>query len=234
MRHAGRGAHHLLRWFGSLAAVLILIALFAIWRVLQGPIQLDWLAPYVEAGFERSGIGLRIAISGVRFGIDRTTHQLDLWAENVHVALPDGVPLASFPEMATSFGLDALLHGRLAPTQVVVEHPVVHLVRDAGGTIVARVGSGDAAAPALGPQMIEQLAGPRERDSSSDDLKQVSIRGATVIVDDRRTGQNLAGGPGRSGGRAQRQRGPGRFFAGHPDGRQLAGAACDLSLLRRA
>jgi hypothetical protein len=189
VRHAGRGAHHLLRWFGSLAAVLILIALFGIWRVMQGPIQLDWLAPYVEAAFERPGIGLKVAISGVRFGIDRTTHQLDLWAENVRVALPDGAPLASFPEMATSFGLEALLHGRLAPTQVVVEHPVVHLVRDASGMIVARVGSGDAAAPDLGPQMIEQLAGPRERDSSSDDLKRLSIRGATVIVDDRRTGQ---------------------------------------------
>jgi len=189
VRHVGRGAHHLLRWFGSLAAVLILIALFGIWRVMQGPIQLDWLAPYVEAGFERSGIGLKVAISGVRFGIDRTTHQLDLWAENVQVALPGGAPVASFPEMATSFGLDALLRGRLAPTQVVVEHPVIHLVRDLSGMIVARVGSGDTAAPDLGPQVLEQLAGPRERDSTSDDLKRLNIRGATVIVDDRRTGQ---------------------------------------------
>ncbi len=189
VRHVGRGAHHLLRWFGSLAAVLILVALFGIWRVMQGPIQLDWLAPYVETAFARSGIGLKVAISGVRFGIDRTTHQLDLRAQDVHVSLPGGEPLASFPEMATSFGLGELLHGRLTPTQVVVERPVVHLVRDAGGMIVAQIGSGDAAAPDLGPQMLEQLAGPRERDSSSDDLKRLSIRGATVIVDDRRTGK---------------------------------------------
>ncbi len=189
VRHVGRGAHHLLRWFGSLAAVLILVALFGIWRVMQGPIVLDWLAPYVEAAFERSGLGLKVAISGVRFGIDRTTHQLDLRAQDVHVSLPNGEPLASFPEMATSFGLGELLHGRLTPTQVVVERPVVHLVRDAGGMIVAQIGSGDGAAPDLGPQMIEQLAGPRESDPSRDDLKRLSIRGATVIVDDRRTGK---------------------------------------------
>ena len=189
VRHVGRGAHHLLRWFGSLAAVLILIALFGIWRVMQGPIQLDWLAPYVEAAFQRSGTGLKVAISGVRFGIDRTTQQLDLRAEDVRVSLPDGRPLASFPEMATSFGLGALLSGRLAPTQVVVERPVVHLMRDASGIIAAQVGSSDAAGPALGPQMIEQLAGPRDRDPSSDDLKRISIRGATVIVDDQGTGR---------------------------------------------
>ena len=189
VRHVGRGAHHLLRWFGSLAAVLILLALLGIWRLMQGPIQLDWLAPYIESAFQRSGTGLKVAISGVRFGIDRTTQQLDLRAEDVRVSLPGGQPLASFPEMATSFGLGALLQGRLAPTQVVVERPIVHLVRDASGVIVAQVGADDAAAPALGPQMIEQLAGPRDRDPASDDLRRISIRGATVIVDDHRTGQ---------------------------------------------
>ncbi len=188
-RHVGRGAHHLLRWFASLAAVLILLALFGIWRVMQGPIELDWLAPYVEAAFERSGIGLKVAISGVRFGIDRGTQQLDLRAEDVRVSLPDGEPLASFPEMTTSFALGALLHGQLAPTQVVVERPIVHLVRDASGTITARIGSGDQAAPELGPQVLEQLAGPRERDAPLGLMRELRIRGATVIVDDLRSGQ---------------------------------------------
>ncbi len=188
-RHVGRGAHHLLRWFGSLAAVLILLALVGIWRVMQGPIELDWLAPYVEAAFERSGIGLKVAISGVRFGIDRSTQQLDFRAENVRVSLPDGEPLASFPEMATSFALGALLRGQLEPTQVVVERPVVHLVRDASGTITARIGSGDQAAPELGPQVLQQLAGPRERDAPLGLLRELRIRGATVIVDDLRSGQ---------------------------------------------
>jgi hypothetical protein len=188
-RHVGRGAHHILRWSASLAAVLILFALFGIWRLMQGPIELDWLAPSVEAAFAGSGIGLKVAISGVRFGIDRSTHQLDLRAENVRVSLPDGEPLASFPEMATSFALGALLRGQFAPTAVVIEHPRVHLVRDANGTIVARIGSGGAAAPALGPQAIERLAGSRERDAPLGLLRRLDIRGATVTVDDRRSGQ---------------------------------------------
>ena len=184
----------MLRWVASFAAVLILVALFGIWRVMQGPLELDWLTPYVEAAFERSGIGLKVTISGVRLGIDRSTHQLDFRAANVRVSLPDGAPLASFPEMSTSFGLGALLRGRLEATRVVVERPVLHLMRDAGGAISARIGSGDvgsgeAAAPDLGPQMLEQLAGPRERDAPLGLLRELRIRGATVIVDDQRTGR---------------------------------------------
>ena len=93
-RRVGRGAHHLARWLGSIAAVLILVVGFAIWRLMQGPITLDWLAPYVEAGLERSGFGLKVAIAGVRLAIDRPRHQLHLWAEGVRLSLPNGEPLA--------------------------------------------------------------------------------------------------------------------------------------------
>src|SRR5207245_11368415 len=65
---------HCVVWLGSVAAVLILVAGFVIWRLMQGPIALDWLAPYIEAGLERSGIGFKVAIGGVRLGIDRATH----------------------------------------------------------------------------------------------------------------------------------------------------------------
>jgi hypothetical protein len=187
-RHVGRGAHHVLRWCGSLAAVVILVALFGIWRLMQGPVELNWLAPYLETAFDRAGVGLKVTVSGVRFGLDRTTQQLDLRATGVRVSLPDGAPLASFPEMATSFALGSLLRGRLEPTRVVVERPVLHLVRDPNGTISAQIGSGDQSPPSLGPQMLENLAGPREADAPLGLLRELSIRGATVRVDDRRSG----------------------------------------------
>jgi hypothetical protein len=190
VRHIGRHSHRLIRWFGSIAAVMILLGGFVIWRLMQGPIALDWLAPYVEAALERSGIGLKVTIAGVRLGIDRNTHQLDLWAENVRVSWPDGKPLARFPEMSASFGLVALLQGELTPAQLVIERPVVHLARDASGAITARIGASDDQTPDLGPQVLEQLAGPRKPDAPFGLLRRLRIRQATVIVDDEATGRS--------------------------------------------
>jgi hypothetical protein len=91
--------------------------------------------------------------------------------------------------MATSFSLGALLRGRIEPTQLIVERPVVHLVRDEGGGFTARIGAPDQAVPDLGPGIIQQLAGPPRLGAPLGLLHTLRIHGATVIVDDRRAGQ---------------------------------------------
>jgi len=176
-----------LRWVGAVAAVLILAAAFSIWRLMQGPIELNWLAPYVEAGLLRSGIEFKIALSGVRIGIDGASHQLELRADDVRLSRPDGTPLARFPEMAAGFALGALLHGRLEPTALVIERPVLHLSRGAGGAISAQIG-GDRASD-LGPRALERLAGPPRPDAPLALLHRISIRDATVFVHDRSSGR---------------------------------------------
>src|SRR5690348_12221481 len=121
-----RGAHHFLVWLGSIAGVLILIIAFALWRLIQGPIELDRLTPYVEEALSRSTDGLQIAISKVRLAIDRDNRQLDLRLEGVRLSRPDGEPVAALSEMSASFSLGSLLRGHLAPSRLVIEHPVLH------------------------------------------------------------------------------------------------------------
>jgi Protein of unknown function len=188
-RHVGRHAHRVFVWLGSVAAILILLAAFAIWRLMQGPIELDRLAPYVEAAFDRAHFGLKISLSHVRLGINPETHLLCVWVEGVRLALPNGDPLATFPEMTTSFSFGALFQGRIEPTQFIVERPVVRLVRDESGSFTARIGAPDQTAPDLGPGILQQLAAPPQQDAPLGLLHALRIRGATVIVDDRQSGQ---------------------------------------------
>src|SRR5439155_1578621 len=94
-----------------------------------------------------------------RLGIDPAAHQLGLWAEDVRLSLPSGEPLATFPEMATSFHLGSLLTGWIEPTQLTVERPVLRLVRDENGAFTARIGSPEQSAqsgPNLSPGMLAQ------------------------------------------------------------------------------
>src|SRR5579859_4962471 len=98
-----RRAHRLVLWLGSVAAVLILAAGFALWRLAQGPVALNRLAPYVVAALDRTFPGLDFRLAGVGFGIDRKRRELDLWAEGVRVSRADGEALADFPQMVASF-----------------------------------------------------------------------------------------------------------------------------------
>jgi len=189
VQHVARHAHRLIRWLGGVAAVLILIAAAGIWRLVQGPIEFDWLIPYVQEAFERSGTRLGISVSGVRIAVDPTTRQLDLQLENVRLSLPDGEALANFPEMSTSFSLGALLRGRITPTQLVLERPVLRLTRDETGALAYRIGATDVAASNIGLGNLEDIFAPSRPDAAWDQLRQVAIRDASVVIDDRLTGQ---------------------------------------------
>src|SRR5271165_6200306 len=183
-----RGAHRLLVWLGSLAAALVLIIGFGLWRLIQGPIELDRLTPYVAEALNRSLDGLHIVISGVRFAIDRTNRQVDLQIKGVHLSRSDGEPLGAFSEMSVSLSLSSLLRGRLVPTRLAVEHPVLRLVRDQDGKIGFHFGDQDAGVPNFGPEILDQAAGPSTAPLGS--MRRVVVRDATLILDDQRTGRH--------------------------------------------
>ena len=188
-QHVGHHAHRLLVWLGGVAAVVILIAVAGIWRLLQGPIELDRLVPYVEQALQRSGAGIAVAVAGVSIGIDPDTHQLDLQARNVRLSLPSGEKLASFPEMATSFSLGAMLGGRIEPTRLVLDHAVLALTRDASGGLSFRVGNPDAAADQFALDSALALFAPLRSGTPWSELRQITIRDATILVDDRVSGK---------------------------------------------
>jgi Protein of unknown function/AsmA-like C-terminal region len=181
--------HRLLVWLGSIAAVLILVVVAAMWRLLQGPIELDHLIPYVEQALQRSGAGIGVAVAGISIGIDQHTHQLDLQAQNVQLSLPNGEKLANFPEMATSFSLGALLSGRIEPTRLIVEHPSLALTRGASGALTLRVGNPDATADQFGLGNALDMFAPLRPGTPWSQLRYIEIRDATVIVDDEVSGK---------------------------------------------
>ena len=181
----GRAAHRLLVWLGAFVAAMMLLSGAGLWRLMQGPIDLDWLAPYLQEALNRSAGGLQFTISGGRVGINRESHQLDLWLEGVRISQSDGEPLAVFSTVSADFALRSLLHGRVAPTRLVVERPVLRLIRDEAGTIRFRFGDQDNETPSLGPEIFDQLAGPRNPGAPFGLMRRFIVRDATLVLDDR-------------------------------------------------
>ncbi|HML10691.1 MAG TPA: DUF3971 domain-containing protein, partial [Stellaceae bacterium] len=188
-QHVAHHGHRLLVWLGSVAAILILVSAAGVWRLLQGPVELDRLVPFVEQALQRSGAGIGVAVAGVSIGIDPDTHQLDLRAQNVRLSLPSGEKLADFPLMATSFSLGAMLDGQIEPTRLIVEHPVLALTRDANGTLSLRVGNGDASGEQFGIGDTLALLAPLRPGTPWSQLRQIAVRDATILIDDEVTGR---------------------------------------------
>jgi hypothetical protein len=183
-----RGAHHFLLWLGSIAAALIIIIGFGLWRLMQGPIELDRLIPYVQQALNRSSDGLRFSLSGVQFAIDRDNHRLDLQLEGVRLSRPDGKPVADFSEMSASFSLSALLRGNLVPTRLIVEHPVLHFIRDQQGKIGLRFGDQNGSVSSLGTEIFGE--GASKPPASFGLMRRAVVRDAILILDDERTGRH--------------------------------------------
>lgn len=105
-RQIGHFGHRLLVWCGALAAALFLIGGCALWRLAQGPVDLDWLSPVVQQFLDRSVDNMQLAISDVRLGLDRKRRRLDLDIAGLHIASSDGEPIAKLPDFSASLGSD--------------------------------------------------------------------------------------------------------------------------------
>ena len=184
-----RRAHRCLGWLGSIATALILITGFGLWRLMQGPIELDRLTPYVEEALNRSTDEVQVTLSGVRLAIDPSDHRLDLQLQGVRLSRSDGEPLAAFSEMSASFSLSALLRGNLMPSQLVVEHPVLHFTRDRQGKIGIRLGNQIAGEPTLGPELLKQAVGAPASPVSFGLMRRIVVRNAKLSLDDEQTGR---------------------------------------------
>lgn len=184
-----RGAHRLVVWLSAVAAALILIAGAGLWRLTQGPIDLDLLTPYLQEALNRSAGGLQITVSGVRLGINRDTSQLDMWIAGLRITQPDGEPLAAFSSISADFSLRSLLRGRMEPTRLIVERPLLRVIRDKAGAIQIRFSDQENEASSIGPEIFEQLAGPPNPEAFFGLMRRAVVRNATLIFDDRQTGR---------------------------------------------
>ena len=185
-----RRAHRCLGSLGSIATALILITGFGLWRLMQGPIELDRLTPYVEEALNRSTDEVQVTLSGVRLAIDPSDHRLDLQLEGVRLSRSDGELLAAFSEMSASFSLSALLRGNLMPSQLVVEHPVLHFTRDRQGKIGSCLGNQIASESILGPELLKQAVGAPASPVSFGLMRRIVVRNAKLSLDDEQTGRH--------------------------------------------
>lgn len=189
-----RRAHVLfLRHLAIGVAAVMLIVLAAIgtvaWRLSQGPIVLDRATPYLAAA-------LSSGPNGVVVTIDHTVLTwahggLHLFAQGVHLNQPTSGARLTFRAMELVLDPWAVLQGRLSPSRVVLDRPVLRVVRAPDGSFHLALGEHGAeseTAEFWGARLAQDVAEPPGDGGPLSYLTNFAMNDATLIVDDKSLG----------------------------------------------
>ena len=183
IRHTFRGVVHLL---GGLAAGFAIILVAAAWRLSSGPVSLAFLSPYIEDVLNADRQAFRIRLDDTILtwaGWERT---LDIRALNVRAHGPDGVLIASAPELSLSLSAKALMRGMLAPASIEVFRPKLRLLRHRDGRFQIGFDIDQSASDEVFNRVLLGLLSPPDPNRTVGYLSRFTIVDADLTIEDRR------------------------------------------------
>ena len=183
--------------------VLLLAAAVLAWRLGQGSLKLDAIAPYISSAFSSIAPGFRFRIEDAEFKWTGFSGAPELTVRNVRVLDQSGAVIAGLPSMMVRLNVAALKRGIAAPEQVRLSNPIIRFVHRADGSL----GLGVEGAPAVTPQapavpveptttsnalvtsLIGALTGAPGGDNPARYLERVIIEGTTFVLVDEVSGR---------------------------------------------
>ena len=106
-----------------------------LWRLSQGPVELDFLTPYIEDAFEAAVPNSRVTVGTTQLQWPGWSHSIDLQASNIGFLDLDGQIGVDLPEVSLKLSARALFQGVVAPTSVRIRDASIYLVREKDGRI---------------------------------------------------------------------------------------------------
>lgn len=114
---------------GVSVATLIAFNVLLAW-VATGPRSLEIVTPYIEASFEPPDHKYSISIGETWLVWDGWKHPIDIRLRNVKIMTSEQRTYSRFPEISLGLDFWSLLRGRLLPTSLTIEHPVIRLLQN--------------------------------------------------------------------------------------------------------
>jgi hypothetical protein len=210
LRRSGQAAAHFLHFLAEVVLGVLLLAVVAAGllagRLAEGPIDLAFLIPRLEAALNHPTGGPQLRIGAAALGWEGFRNgfesPLDLVFADVVLRGKGGAGIAEIPRAEVSLSAPELLIGRIVPRRIVIEDPRVRIVRDPEGRFEMAFGqrreeaSPSPATASLVGQVLAALKAPpgngRSRPAQPfralSQLSILAIHGAELTVVDRALG----------------------------------------------
>ena len=164
---------------------------FTAYRFSEGrPFHLQCLVPYIERALAPPGGEFHIKLDDLVIAWTGGERLIGLRATHVRALAKDGRVLASVPQIGINLSLRGLLRGLVAPTDIEIYNPQLHLRRNKEGHFQfltagdAREGQPTTFIPAA----LEGLMGTPNLNTALGYLRRAHLVGGTLDFDDQRTG----------------------------------------------
>ena len=194
-----RGTKIVLEVLGVIVAgSAILLGLLA-WRLSSGPIEADFLTPYLESAMSDGGV--RLTLGGTLVRWDGFSRPLAFVAVDLRLADAEGETIATVPEVELAFNVPRLLVGSISPERIDLVRPKLQVTRTETGEFTFLIGDPDAEVTTDAELTAEEetaeeidvvealLRSLRAEPGSSDvpmaSLRQLEITGGEIVIDDR-------------------------------------------------
>jgi hypothetical protein len=187
----------LLEAVAGLAAVTAVLAGVLLWRLSSGPMEAEFLTPWIEQALNGLHDGMTVTVGGTRLIWAHGT--VEMRASDMAVYGPSGARLALVPEAAVGLSLPALSHGEIAPSSIEAVGPSLAITRMADGHLdigfsgEAPAESGEGGMRRIVADMLAGLSGEAPRDGSSfgpamRHLRRIGVSRGTLGFNDLATG----------------------------------------------
>lgn len=119
--------------FWDYASALSLIALLVLlWHLGKGPIQVNFLRPYIIQALTNETADYDLSVGGVNLELVHSVQPVRIIAKNVEFKDKENKYLVQAPRLSLSFSARALLKGMLAPSSIAIENPSVQITASYG------------------------------------------------------------------------------------------------------
>ncbi len=198
----------LIRALEAVLLVLLLSTAVLAWRLSQGPVALNVLAPYIASALSDLAPGLRFRLEGAEFRWAGLSRAPEISIRDVRILNSHDAVIAGLPRMDVRLSSTALLRGIVAPEHVRLSNPIIRFVHRADGSFGLGVEGAPAAVPVpaatvatpavavdpasgnvLAASLIAALTRPASGDNPGGYLDRVVVDGTTLVLVDEASSQ---------------------------------------------
>ena len=114
------------------SAISLIALLFLFWHLGKGPVEVNFLRPYITQALTNETSSYELSIGAVNLELVHSVQPVRVSASDVKFIDNDGEYVVHAPRLALDFSARALLKGMLAPSSIEIDNPKIDIVAKYG------------------------------------------------------------------------------------------------------